>query len=270
MAGENQGSPVTLSDLQAMKRQGEKIACLTCYDATFTRVLESAGIELFIVGDSLGMVLMGYESTLPVSMDNMVYHAANVARAGQHAYRIVDLPCRSYETPGQALANAGRLMDEGGADMVKLEGGVAQLAIVEHLVRHDIPFCGHIGLLPQSVEELGGYRVQGRDEAGARAIMEDARVLQEAGAGMLVMECIPAVLATTITQSLGIPTIGIGAGPGCDGQVLVLYDMLGIISHKPPQFVKDFLCDTGNVAAAVAAYIKAVKDGSYPGPEHRY
>ncbi len=270
MAGENQGSPVTLSDLQAMKRQGEKIACLTCYDATFTRVLESAGIELFIVGDSLGMVLMGYESTLPVSMDDMVYHAANVARAGQHAYRIVDLPCRSYETPGQALANARRLMDKGGADMVKLEGGVAQLAIVEHLVRHDIPFCGHIGLLPQSVEELGGYRVQGRDEAGARAIMEDARVLQEAGAGMLVMECIPAVLATTITQSLGIPTIGIGAGPGCDGQVLVLYDMLGIISHKPPQFVKDFLCDTGNVAAAVAAYIKAVKDGSYPGPEHRY
>ena len=270
MAGENQGSPVTLSDLQAMKRQGEKIACLTCYDATFTRVLESAGIELFIVGDSLGMVLMGYESTVPVSMDDMVYHAANVTRAGQHAYRIVDLPCQSYETPGQALANAGRLMDEGGADMVKLEGGVAQLAIVEHLVRHDIPFCGHIGLLPQSVEELGGYRVQGRDEAGARAIMEDARVLQEAGAGMLVMECIPAVLATTITQSMGIPTIGIGAGPGCDGQVLVLYDMLGIISHKSPRFVKDFLRDTGNVAAAVAAYIKAVKDGSYPGPEHRY
>ena len=270
MAGENQGSPVTLSDLQAMKRQGEKIACLTCYDATFTRVLESAGIELFIVGDSLGMVLMGYESTVPVSMDDMVYHAANVTRAGQHAYRIVDLPCRSYETPEQALANAGRLMDEGGADMVKLEGGVAQLAIVEHLVRHDIPFCGHIGLLPQSVEELGGYRVQGRDEAGARAIMEDARVLQEAGAGMLVMECIPAVLATTITHSMGIPTIGIGAGPGCDGQVLVLYDMLGIISHKPPRFVKDFLRDTGNVAAAVAAYIKAVKDGSYPGPEHRY
>ena len=270
MAGENQGSPVTLSDLQAMKRQGEKIACLTCYDATFTRVLESAGIELFIVGDSLGMVLMGYESTVPVSMDDMVYHAANVARAGQHDYRIVDLPCRSYETPGQALANARRLMDEGGADMVKLEGGVAQLAIVEHLVRHDIPLCGHIGLLPQSVEELGGYRVQGRDEAGARAIMEDARVLQEAGASMLVMECIPAVLATTITQSMGIPTIGIGAGPGCDGQVLVLYDMLGIISHKPPRFVKDFLRDTGNVAAAVAAYIKAVKDGSYPGPEHRY
>ena len=270
MTGENQGPPVTLSDLQGMKRQGEKIACLTCYDASFTRVLESAGVELFIVGDSLGMVLMGYESTVPVAMDDMVYHAANVARVGQHAYRIVDLPCRSYQTPDQALVNAWRLMDEGGADMVKLEGGVAKLAIVEHLVHHDIPFCGHIGLLPQSVKELGGYKVQGRDEAGARAIMEDARVLQEAGAGMIVMECIPAALATTITQSLSIPTIGIGAGPGCDGQVLVLHDMLGITTQKLPRFVKDFLRDTGSVAAAVAAYIKAVKDGSYPAPEHEY
>jgi 3-methyl-2-oxobutanoate hydroxymethyltransferase len=270
MEGVIKSSPVTLGDLQAMKRQGEKIACLTCYDATFTRVLEAAGIELFIVGDSLGMVLMGHETTVPVSMDDMVYHAANVARAGQHAYRIVDLPSRSYLTPDQALVNAWRLVDEGGADMVKLEGGVAQLAVVEHLVRHDIPFCGHVGLLPQSVKELGGYKVQGRDEAGARAIMEDARVLQEAGADMLVMECIPAALATTITQSLSIPTIGIGAGPGCDGQVLVLYDMLGIATQKLPRFVKDFLCDSGSVAGAVAAYIKAVKDGSYPAPEHEY
>ena len=270
MAGVDKDSPVTLNDLQAMKRQGEKIACLTCYDASFTRLLEAAGIELFIVGDSLGMVLLGYETTVPVSMDDMVYHAANVARAGQHAYRIVDLPSRSYETPAQALINARRLVDEGGADMVKLEGGVAKLAIVEHLVHHDIPFCGHIGLLPQSVKELGGYKVQGRDAAGARAIMEDARVLQEAGAGMLVMECIPASLATTITQSLSIPTIGIGAGPGCDGQVLVLHDMLGITTQKTPRFVKDFLCDSGSVADAVAAYVKAVKDGSYPAPEHEY
>jgi 3-methyl-2-oxobutanoate hydroxymethyltransferase len=261
---------VTLGDLQAMKRQGEKIACLTCYDASFTRVLEAAGIELFIVGDSLGMVLMGYETTVPVSMDDMVYHAANVARAGQYAYRIVDLPSRSYETPEQALANARRLVDEGGADMVKLEGGVAKLAVVEYLVRHDIPFCGHIGLLPQSVKELGGYKVQGRDAAGARAIMEDARALEAAGASMIVIECIPAALATTITQSLSIPTIGIGAGPGCDGQVLVLYDMLGIATQKLPRFVKDFLCDNGSVAGAVAAYIKAVKDGSYPAPEHEY
>ena len=270
MAGVIKGSPVTLGDLQAMKRQGEKIACLTCYDASFTRVLEAAGIELFIVGDSLGMVLMGYETTVPVSMDDMVCHAANVARAGQHAYRIVDLPSRSYETPAQALANARRLVDEGGADMVKLEGGVAKLAVVEHLVRHDIPFCGHIGLLPQSVKELGGYKVQGRDAAGARAIMEDARALEAAGASMIVIECIPAALATTITQSLSIPTIGIGAGPGCDGQVLVLYDMLGITTQKTPRFVKDFLRDSGTVPAAVEAYIKAVKDGSYPAPEHEY
>jgi 3-methyl-2-oxobutanoate hydroxymethyltransferase len=270
MAGVKKGSPVTLGDLQAMKRQGEKIACLTCYDASFTRLLEAAGIELFIVGDSLGMVLMGYETTVPVSMDDMVCHAANVARAGQHAYRIVDLPSRSYETPAQALANARRLVDEGGADMVKLEGGVAKLAVVEHLVRHDIPFCGHIGLLPQSVKELGGYKVQGRDAAGARAIMEDARALQEAGAGMIVMECIPAPLAATISQSLSIPTIGIGAGRGCDGQVLVLYDMLGITTQKTPRFVKDFLRDSGTVPAAVEAYIKAVKDGSYPAPEHEY
>ena len=270
MAGVKKGSPVTLGDLQAMKRQGEKIACLTCYDASFTRLLEAAGIELFIVGDSLGMVLMGYETTVPVSMDDMVCHAANVARAGQNAYRIVDLPSRSYETPAQALANARRLVDEGGADMVKLEGGVAKLAVVENLVRHDIPFCGHIGLLPQSVEELGGYKVQGRDEAGAKAIMEDARALQEAGAGMIVMECIPAPLAATISQSLSIPTIGIGAGRGCDGQVLVLYDMLGITTQKTPRFVKDFLRDSGTVPAAVEAYIKAVKDGSYPAPEHEY
>jgi len=270
MAGVKKDSPVTLGDLQEMKQQGEKIACLTCYDASFTRVLEAAGIELFIVGDSLGMVLMGYETTVPVSMDDMVYHAANVARVGQHAYRIVDLPSRSYETPEQALANARRLVDEGGADMVKLEGGAGKVAIVDCLVQHDIPFCGHIGLLPQSVEELGGYKVQGRDEAGARAIKEDARALQAAGAGMIVIECIPAPLATTITQSLTIPTIGIGAGSGCDGQVLVLHDMLGITTQKLPRFVKDFLRESGSVAAAVAAYIKAVKDGSYPAPEHAY
>ncbi len=264
------GSPVTLGDLQEMKRQGEKIACLTCYDACFTRLLESAGIELFIVGDSLGMVLMGYETTVPVSMDDMIYHAANVARSGRHAYRIVDLPSGSYESPAQALGNARRLVDEGGADMVKLEGGSGMVPIVDNIVRHGIPFCGHIGLLPQSVEALGGYRVQGRDEAGARAIMEDALALEAAGAGMLVIECIPASLATAITRSVSIPTIGIGAGRGCDGQVLVLHDMLGITSQPQPRFVKDFLRDSGTVQAAVETYIKAVKDGSYPAPEHEY
>jgi 3-methyl-2-oxobutanoate hydroxymethyltransferase len=270
MTDEDKNSPVTLADLQQMKQRGEKIACLTCYDASFTRVLETAGVDMFIIGDSLGMVLMGYESTVPVTMDDMVHHAANVARVGQHAYRVVDLPSKSYETRQQALDNARRLIDEGGADMVKLEGGTRMVEIVEHLVQHDIPFCGHIGLLPQSVEEPGGYRVQGRDEAGARAIMEDARALEQAGAAMLVMECIPSGLAANITSSVSIPTIGIGAGPGCDGQVLVLYDMLGLAAQKSPRFVKNFLQDSGSIAAAVNAYIKAVKDGSYPAPEHEY
>jgi 3-methyl-2-oxobutanoate hydroxymethyltransferase len=270
MANTDKTSPVTLATLQKMKRQGEKIACLTCYDASFTRVLETAGVDMFIIGDSLGMVLMGYESTVPVTMDDMVHHAANVARVGRHAWRVVDLPCKSYETRQQALDNARRLIDEGGADMVKLEGGTRMAEIVEHLVRHDIPFCGHIGLLPQSVEELGGYRVQGRDEAGARAIMEDANALEQAGAAMLVMECIPSGLAADITGSVSIPTIGIGAGPGCDGQVLVLYDMLGITAQKNPRFVKNFLQDSGSISGAVSAYIKAVKDGSYPAPEHEY
>ena len=270
MTNTDKTSPVTLADLKRMKQRGEKIACLTCYDASFTRVLETAGVDMFIIGDSLGMVLMGYESTVPVTMDDMVHHAANVARVGRHSYRVVDLPCKSYETRQQALDNARRLVDEGGADMVKLEGGTRMAEIVEHLVRHDIPFCGHIGLLPQSVEELGGYRVQGRDEAGARAIMEDAKALEQAGAAMLVMECIPSRLATDITGSVSIPTIGIGAGPGCDGQVLVLYDMLGITAQKNPRFVKNFLRDSGSIPAAVSAYIKAVKDGSYPAPEHEY
>jgi 3-methyl-2-oxobutanoate hydroxymethyltransferase len=203
-------------------------------------------------------------------MDDMVYHAANVARAGRYACRIVDMPCQSYETPEQALVNARQLVDKGGADVVKLEGGTEKVNIVEHLVRHDIPVCGHIGLLPQSVKEPDGYRVQGRDAAAARAIMDDALALEGAGAGMLVMECIPSTLASDITAAVSIPTIGIGAGPGCDGQVLVLYDMLGISVQKGPRFVKDFLRDTGTVAAAVSAYIKAVKDGSYPAPEHEY
>jgi 3-methyl-2-oxobutanoate hydroxymethyltransferase len=233
-------------------------------------VLEAAGVDMFIIGDSLGMVLMGYESTLPVSVDDMIHHAASVARVGQHAYRVVDFPYQSYETPQQALDNARRLVDEGGADMVKLEGGTRVVDIVEHLVQHDIPFCGHIGLLPQSIEELGGYKVQGRDEAGARAILEDAKALEQAGAGMLVMECIPSGLAAEISSSISIPTIGIGAGPGCDGQVLVLYDMLGITTQKNPRFVKNFLQDAGSIPAAVTAYIKAVKQGSYPAPEHEY
>lgn len=261
---------VTLDTLQTMKRRGEKIACLTTYDAGFTQVLEAAGIDMFIIGDSLGMVVMGYDTTLPVTMDDMVYHAANVARVGRRCYRVVDLPYQSYANTQQALTNARRLVEEGGADMVKLEGGTGVAAIVEHLTGHGIPVCGHVGLLPQSIEELGGYKVQGHGAEAARAILTDAHALEAAGAGLLVMECIPAVLAAEITADVGIPTIGIGAGHDCDGQVLVLYDMLGITQGRLPRFVKDFLAEGGSIPGAIAAYVRAVRDGSYPAPQHAY
>jgi len=270
MVSTQQKTPVTLATLREMQARGEKIACLTTYDASFTRVLETAGVDMFIIGDSLGMVLMGYESTLPVTMADMVHYAANVARSGQSAWRIVDLPGGSYETPGQALNNARRLVDEGGAHMVKLEGGVDKAATVDHLVSHGISVCGHIGLLPQSVEYYGGYKVQGRDAAGAAAIVADALALQQAGAEMLVIECVPADLTVQVTAAVTVPVIGIGAGAACDGQVLVLYDMLGITGGRLPRFVKDFLQEGGSVHAAVAAYVKAVKDGSYPAAEHCY
>jgi 3-methyl-2-oxobutanoate hydroxymethyltransferase len=266
----NSDAPITLTTLQGMKARGEKIASLTVYDAGLTAVLESAGVELFIVGDSLGMVLLGYESTVPVTMDDMVYHAASVARVGRSAYRVVDLPYHSYTDAGLALANAQRLMEAGGAHMVKLEGGAAMAGIVEALTRHGIPVCGHVGLLPQSIEEYGGYKVQGRDAEAAAAILADAQALQAAGAGLLVMECIPAALAGKVTQAVSIPTIGIGAGPDCDGQVLVLYDMLGITQGRLPRFVKDFVAETGSIPAAIRAYVSAVKTGHYPGPEHVY
>jgi len=267
---DNSKNRITLETLQGMKARGEKIASLTCYDASFTRVLETAGIEVFIIGDSLGMVIEGYDSTLPVTMSDMVYHAANVARTGQYALRVADMPYQSYQTPGQAQENATRLVQAGGADMAKVEGGADRAGIVKYLVKNNIPVCGHIGLLPQSIEKLGGYKVQGRDEAGARALLADARALEDAGAGLLVMECVPAELATRITRAIGIPTIGIGAGPGCDGQVLVLYDMLGITPGTYPRFVRNFMKNAGSVQGAIEAYVRAVKDGSYPDKEHSY
>lgn len=270
MTETQQHEPVTLAALKAMKQRGEKIASLTCYDASFARVLQDAGVEVFIIGDSLGMVVMGHGSTVPVTMDDMVHHAASVARAGHRAFRVVDLPFGSYTSSTQAYDNARRLLDEGGADMVKLEGGQAQAARVEHLVNLDIPVCGHVGLLPQSVTTPDGYRVQGRDAEAAEAIMQDALALQSAGAGLLVMECIPATLAAAITAAVEVPTIGIGAGPSCDGQVLVLYDMLGLESQPRPRFVKDFLAGEESIEGAVRAYVAAVKAGRYPADEHSY
>jgi 3-methyl-2-oxobutanoate hydroxymethyltransferase len=261
---------ITLSTLQHMMRGGEKIACLTCYDATFAEVAEVAGIDVLLVGDSLGMVLQGHDSTLPVSLADMIYHSACVARGSSRCLRIADMPFMSYTTPAQGIGNAARLMGEGGAQMVKLEGGSVNRDVVRYLVQRGIPVCAHLGLLPQSVHGLGGYRVQGRDPQSAETIFRDARILEEAGASMLVLECVPADLAARITDSVSIPVIGIGAGPGCDGQVLVLHDLLGITVGRRPKFTQDFLSGKGDIRAAIVAYQQAVKSETFPGPEHSF
>jgi 3-methyl-2-oxobutanoate hydroxymethyltransferase len=252
-----------------MKTAGRKISCLTCYDAGFARLLEEAGVEVLLVGDSLGMVVQGRESTLPVTVDDMIYHTRNVARARKTALIVADMPFMSYRSPAQALESAGRLMKEGGAHMVKLEGGASQTETVRQLSVLGIPVCGHLGLLPQSVHKLGGYRVQGRDSAVAASIRQDALALQAAGADLLVLECVPGPLAAEITRQLSIPVIGIGAGPETDGQVLVLYDMLGMNTH-PPRFVRNFLVQGANIQQALQAYVQAVRDGSFPTPEQSY
>ena len=259
---------VTVNTLRSMKRAREKIVCLTAYDFSFARLLDDAGIEVLLVGDSLGMVIQGRDNTVPVSMDDMAYHSATVARGRRRALLMVDMPFMSYATPQQALVNAARLMQEGGAHMLKLEGGSQQVDTVELLTSRGIPVCAHIGLQPQSVHRLGGYRVQGRDAQAARTMRHDAVALQEAGADALLLESVPLGLAAEITQELEIPVIGIGAGPHCDGQVLVLYDMLGITSGKIPKFAKNFMVDRTDISSAVASYIEEVKHGKFPAPEN--
>jgi 3-methyl-2-oxobutanoate hydroxymethyltransferase len=262
------GAPVNVRRLIDMKTAGERIACLTCYDASFRHVLEAAGVDVLLVGDSLGMVLQGQRSTVSVTLEQMVYHTRCVARGRSHALLIADLPFLTYATPERAIDAAAALMRDGGAEMVKLEGGGAMVETVRTLTNLGVPVCAHLGLLPQSVHRLGGYRYQGKDDAGAEQIRQDALALEAAGAGLLVLECVPADLAAEISALLGIPTIGIGAGNRCDGQVLVLHDMLGLHPSRPPRFSKDFLAATGgSIRAAVAAYVAAVKDGSFPGPE---
>ncbi len=260
----------TLTQLRAMKSKQEKIAVLTAYDASFSHLLEQAGVDVILVGDSLGMVIQGQESTLPVSVDDMVYHTANVARGSEQAFIIADMPFMSYANANQAISNAARLMAEGGAQMVKLEGGTVIVDTMTQLTERGIPVCAHLGLLPQSVHRLGGYRVQGKTEDTARQLLDDAVSLQQAGADMLVLECVPADVAGRITEALTIPVIGIGAGADCDGQVLVLYDMLGLTPGKRPRFSHDFLADTGGVPAAIAQYVQQVKSGDFPGPEQQY
>jgi len=263
--------PVTLTTLKSMKRAGEKIVSLTAYDYSFASLLERAGVDIILVGDSLGMVIQGHDSTLPVRLEDMIYHSACVARARQRALLMVDMPFMSYQSsPAQAFGNAGRLLQEGGAQMIKLEGGAYLAETVRFLVERGIPVCVHLGLMPQSVHQLGGYRVQGRDQSAAERLREDAHLLQAAGAGALLLESVPAGLAKTLTLELDIPTIGIGAGPDCDGQVLVLQDMLGLYPHASPKFSKNFIPGSESIEAAVHAYVEAVRAGTFPAEEHSF
>ena len=260
----------TLTQLQTMRERGEKIAMLTCYDASFAALLENNGIDALLVGDSLGMVLQGQETTLPVTLDDMVYHTACVARGARQAFIIADLPFGTSQiSPKQTFAHAVRLM-AAGAQMVKLEGGAAMAATIRFLTQRGIPVCAHLGLTPQSVHQLGGYRVQGKTDTAAQTLLDDAACVAKAGAGMLVLEMVPALLAAEITGQLDIPTIGIGAGAACGGQVLVLHDMLGIYPGKKARFVKTYLPGTASVADAVAEYAQEVKTGLFPTAEHSF
>jgi 3-methyl-2-oxobutanoate hydroxymethyltransferase len=260
--------PVTINTLAQMRAAGEKIACITAYDASFAALVDAAGVDVVLVGDSLGMVIQGHDTTVPVTMDQMVYHCAAVARGLQHAFLMADLPFASYTSRELALANSVRLMQEGGARMVKLESGASQLDIVEYLTSHDIAVCAHLGLKPQSVHKTGGFRVQGREEQAAARMLAEARALEAAGADLLLLECIPAALGGEITRGVQVPVIGIGAGPDTDGQILVLYDALDITGGRKPRFVRNFMTDAGNCQAAITAYVAAVRGGAYPAPEH--
>ncbi|MEQ1916429.1 MAG: 3-methyl-2-oxobutanoate hydroxymethyltransferase [Gallionella sp.] len=260
----------TLTALQTLRKQNEKITMLTCYDASFAALLEAQGVDVLLVGDSLGMVLQGHESTLPVTLDEMVYHTTCVVRGATQAFIIGDLPFGTFQiSPQETFAHAAKLM-AAGAQMVKLEGGAEMVETVHFLTARGIPVCGHVGLTPQSVHQLGGYRVQGKTVEAAQRLIADALALQQAGAGLIVLEAVPAALAADVTAQLTIPTIGIGAGAACSGQVLVLHDMLGIYPGKKARFVKDFMVGADSVAAAVKAYVEAVKDGSFPAAEHSF
>ena len=262
---------MTVPDLLAMKAAGRRIVMLTCYDAAFARLLEQAEVDVLLVGDSVNQVLAGQETTLSATLDQMIYHAASVRRGARRALVFVDLPFLTYQvSPTEAIRNAGRVLQESGAHGVKLEGGRPMAETVRALVDRGIPVIGHLGLTPQSVHALGGYRVQGREAAAAERLLADALALEEAGACAIVLELLPAALARRITTALTIPTIGIGAGAGCDGQVLVLHDMLGLNEMFNPKFLKRYAELGEAVRAAVRSYAAEVRDGTYPGPEHSF
>jgi 3-methyl-2-oxobutanoate hydroxymethyltransferase len=260
---------ITVPKLQTMRDAGEKIAMLTCYDASFASLLDRAGVDVLLIGDSLGNVLQGQTTTLPVTLDEIAYHTACVARPQPGALVVADMPFGTYGTPAEAFASAVKLM-RAGAQMVKLEGGEWLAETVRFLVERSVPVCAHVGLTPQSVHAFGGFKVQGKTEAGANQLIRDSLAMQNAGAQLVVLEAVPTLVAAAVTKQLHIPTIGIGAGVDCSGQVLVLHDMLGIFPGKRPRFVKDFMNGQPSIFAAVEAYVRAVKDGSFPGPEHTF
>jgi 3-methyl-2-oxobutanoate hydroxymethyltransferase len=260
--------PVNVATLAKMKASGEKISSVTAYDASFAALIDEAGIDVVLVGDSLGMVIQGHDTTVPVTLDHIIYHSRAVAKGLFRPFQIADMPFMTYTSREQALQNAVRLMQEGGAKMVKLEGGSGQAEIVEFLARHDIPVCAHLGLKPQSVHKTGGFRVQGREEAAAEQMRNDARLLQDAGADIVLLECIPAQLGEVITKELHVPVIGIGAGPHTDGQILVLYDILDITPGRKPRFVRNFMAGHDSPLEALKSYDRAVRDRTYPAPEH--
>jgi 3-methyl-2-oxobutanoate hydroxymethyltransferase len=260
----------TLTSLQALRDKDEKIAVLTCYDASFAALLEAGGINALLVGDSLGMVLQGHETTLPVTLDEMVYHTACVARGSKQAFIISDMPFGTFQvSPQKTFENAARLM-AAGAQMIKLEGGAAMAETISFLTGRGIPVCAHIGLTPQSVHQIGGYRVQGKNDADAQRLLQDAVIVEQAGAGLVVLEAMPALLAAEITANVSISTIGIGAGAACSGQVLVLHDMLDIYPGKKARFVKNYMQGAQGIADGVARYVIEVKSGAFPGVEHSF
>ncbi|WP_426415907.1 3-methyl-2-oxobutanoate hydroxymethyltransferase [Aestuariirhabdus sp. LZHN29] len=260
---------ITLDSLRKLKAGGDKFACLTAYDAAFAHAVSAAGIEVILVGDSLGMVLQGRDSTLPVTIEDMVYHTRCVARGNQGALIMADLPFGSYATPEQTLENSAALM-RAGAHLVKLEGGRWLCESVELLARNGIPTCVHLGLTPQSVNLFGGFKVQGRDQDAARQMIEDGQLLDQSGAALLLLECVPSALAREFTLAVGAPVIGIGAGGDTDGQVLVLHDMLGVTPGRRPRFVKDFMEGQSSIDSALKAYGEAVKSGQFPAEEHQF
>jgi len=271
MSTQNKSGRKTITDIKTMKTSGKKIAMITAYDYGMASLIDDTDMDIILVGDSLGMVVLGYESTLPVTMEDMIHHTKAVARGASKALIVADMPFMSYQiSPEAALANAGRFLQEAGAQAVKLEGGSEQAETVRKITLSGIPVMAHLGLTPQSIHQLGGYKVQGKNEPAAQKMLRDAKILEEAGAFSLVLECIPEKLAAEITRSISIPTIGIGAGIHCDGQVLVINDLLGLYERLTPKFVKRYANLDTEIKKALGVYVSEVKTGVFPGPEHSF